>query len=416
MPAAPSYCYLMTVNTWSHPTRCRRTGGYQLIMLLLVMPTAAWAQEGSRNLEVVSQAPVEGGTGAMALEQDRPLVWLARQGGGLLGLDISDLTEPVTAYSMVGSLVHDLAVFQVEGTHYLALASDAPALMILDVSSLAAVQPVATLKRSDGYHALFAYKHSSGRALLFATSGGPVEAFDIEDLLSGQSAPLIAIDTPADVPAATKGFDQAFAGFEPVTATDRLYLAGAGGYYVYDVTDLDSTDALPLLTHISSAAVQRGRAIVPLPDASQALTLAAYRTAPVRIFALNNARVRTATEAWMADWQHEYVALQVRWPFAFVAALEGGLFVVNIFDPESPYTDAWYRTLPLADDAPLERNQRGIVAVDVRNEDGLIVASDLESGFWAFRLEAFSGWSGPQWGLPDMSNAQDWDQGPDRQQ
>ena len=55
---------------------------------------------------------------------------------------------------------------------------------------------------------------------------------------------------------------------------------------------------------------------------------------------------------------------------------------------------------------------KGLFGVDVRNADGLIVGSDMHSGFWAWRLEGFDGWDGREWGVPDISSAQDWENGP----
>ncbi len=54
----------------------------------------------------------------------------------------------------------------------------------------------------------------------------------------------------------------------------------------------------------------------------------------------------------------------------------------------------------------------GVWGVDVRNADGLIVVSDMTTGFWAFRMDGFSGWNGEQWGFPNVSSAQNWDSGP----
>ena len=51
--------------------------------------------------------------------------------------------------------------------------------------------------------------------------------------------------------------------------------------------------------------------------------------------------------------------------------------------------------------------------VDVRNADGLIVISDEASGFWALKMDGFDGWNGHQWGMPNVSSAQDWDNGPE---
>ena len=43
----------------------------------------------------------------------------------------------------------------------------------------------------------------------------------------------------------------------------------------------------------------------------------------------------------------------------------------------------------------------------------LIVISDFTTGFWAFKMDGFDGWNGHQWGMPNQSSVQDWDNGPD---
>ena len=39
--------------------------------------------------------------------------------------------------------------------------------------------------------------------------------------------------------------------------------------------------------------------------------------------------------------------------------------------------------------------------------------SGLGSGLWAFKMDGFDGWNGHQWGMPNISSAQDWDSGPE---
>ena len=36
----------------------------------------------------------------------------------------------------------------------------------------------------------------------------------------------------------------------------------------------------------------------------------------------------------------------------------------------------------------------------------------MTTGFWTFRMDGFSGWNGEKWGVPNISSAQDWDNGP----
>ena len=55
---------------------------------------------------------------------------------------------------------------------------------------------------------------------------------------------------------------------------------------------------------------------------------------------------------------------------------------------------------------------QGTFGVDLRNADGLIVTSG-ESGFWTFRMNGFEGWNGNDWGMPNISSVQDWDNGPE---
>jgi hypothetical protein len=114
---------------------------------------------------------------------------------------------------------------------------------------------------------------------------------------------------------------------------------------------------------------------------------------------------------------------EVRWPYVFVSAYEDGLQVFNMMDPTNPYTVAYYDTY----DGPNQRGWGGVddpegsktavtsgaFGIDVRNADGLILISDFHTGFWAFHMDGFDGWNGHQWGLPNISSAQDWDNGPE---
>ena len=75
--------------------------------------------------------------------------------------------------------------------------------------------------------------------------------------------------------------------------------------------------------------------------------------------------------------------------------------VFNMMDPSNPYTVGYYRP-----------DGGSMWGIDVRNADGLIVASD-RTGFWAFHLDGFDGWNGHQWGMPNISSVQDWDNGPE---
>ncbi len=404
-------------------------------LALLVSQQDALGQEStrsSRNIHAAGHLLIEGGTTAIAIDQDmaRPFAYLATGAApaGLVVIDIADIAVPRLMVQwhvddQAGLTSHGLTIFAHEGRHYLAqaFADDDAAesnigAVVFDVTEPPDIRETARISTQGGYRALFAYRHSSGSSLLLATGGGTLDVYDVADILQEHLAPVARIETPDLPQTAESGFDNVFAGYEPESRQDRLYAAGGGGYFVYDFSDLSEVRQL---TSISSAAVQRGRAVVPTPDGRHVLTLAEYRTAPVRIFDLQPAldgtlpRLRTAVSAWTSNWQNEYVGLQLRWPLAFAAALEDGLQVINVFDPLNPYTDAYYRTatIPEHPQSPLLQPQRGTNAVDVRNADGLIVASDFESGFWAFTLEAFSGWHGHWGGLPNLSTVQHWESG-----
>ncbi|MDE2956899.1 MAG: hypothetical protein OXU68_07845 [Bacteroidota bacterium] len=384
----------------------RFVGAVCLLACLAALQQAA-AQSSSRNLVQVGSVAIEGGLQAIHADQDanRPWVYALDTSGQLLIIDMSDPADARPISQGVGRNAHTLTSFREGADYFLVLGgeqlvkvavADPAAPMVLD--SVAAGQVLADL---------FAYKHSSGATLIFAAGSENVSVYT-EEVSSG---PLLSMEIP-DHPGPGVGFEDVFAGFDPESQQDRLYLAAAGGYYVYDITSVDH----PVLqTTVHSAAVQRGRIMAPISDGRHALTLASYRTAPMRIFPLTQERVRTAVGAWTDNWQSELVDVVVRWPYAFVAALEHGLQVVNVFDPYAPYTDAWFRSTDMEDIAlpPMARAAHGIADVDVRNHDGLIVAADLDYGLWMLELEAFMGWHGHSWGLPNMSDVQDWNHGPD---
>jgi hypothetical protein len=105
--------------------------------------------------------------------------------------------------------------------------------------------------------------------------------------------------------------------------------------------------------------------------------------------------------------------IEVRWPYAFVADYEQGLRVLDIRHPSDPVEVGFYDTYDYRTPYGVGTEAAGAFGLDVRNADGLIVVPDLQSGFWAFRLDGFNGWNGHDWGMPNSSSVQDWDNGPD---
>jgi hypothetical protein len=89
--------------------------------------------------------------------------------------------------------------------------------------------------------------------------------------------------------------------------------------------------------------------------------------------------------------------VEVRWPYAFVSSYEDGLQILNLMDPANPYAVGFSYTYEGPhqagwggpDDPEKHFWDRGVkggvdngaFGVDVRNADGLIVVTDMTSGF-----------------------------------
>lgn len=373
----------------------------------------------------------------VALDQDpaRPLAYVS-VGAVISVVDVADPSRPRVRQNVAidrsigqGPVVRDLAVATIGARRLIVAAVEAEqgnspesTMAVIDVTHSPARPPslvlTVTLPGTSGFSRVFPYKHSGGRELVIAVGGGDAFVFDLELALSGVVEPLARIETPPRVDTRVSGFDGAYAAFEPDSQQDRMYLAGAGGYYVFDFTD----PAAPTLhTRVDAAAVHRGARAVATPDARLLVTSAGYRLSPLYIFDLSMAvgtdikTVRTAIGAWTADWRHYAENFEVRWPYIFVAALFDGFQVVNMRDESDPYTVGYYRTWTgdLPELSSRSDDLQGSWSVDVRNHDGLIAIGDTERGLLLFTVEGFQGWHGRGWGLPNASSVQDWENGPD---
>lgn len=427
--------------------------GVQLGLAVMAAPAnAQWTAEkpGSDNIKVLSH--IELGprlsVSDMDLEQEesRPYAYVGRMQYGPEGprgmdiIDISDETNAKVIYQWriedqdlhLGTGGMDVKHFKYKGRYYVVQSlqfgqggpdSDLGA-VVLDVTDLpdpSKVKEVARIREPElpgGFHNIFIYKHSNGKVLLMATvSGGFAAVYDLGMVVEGKSADAQIARIPVPGQETTRrGYHDFYAGYHVETATDRFYGGGAGGYYVFDITNLDQPELIVSLVGVTG--VRGGHTFTPSPDGRYVVAETEYQYAPLRIFDLKPAldgevkTIRNPISAWTADWRHLVHNHEVRWPLVFVSGYLDGLQVFSLEDPKNPQTVAYYDTYlgPMNTDRTPVFN--GAFGVDVRNSDGLIAVSDMTTGFWLFRMEGFNGWSGKQYGVPDVSSAQKWETGP----
>lgn len=296
--------------------------------------------------------------------------------------------------------------------------------VILDVTGLpdpSTVKEVARLRAPDhpgGFHNIFIYKHSTGRVLLMTTVAGPyAHVYDMGHAVEGFLDDVLVAKIPVpDTSSQRRGYHDFYAGYHPDTAEDRFYGGGTGGYYVYNITELEEPELVITLTGISG--VKSGHTFTPTPDGRYVVAETEYQYAPLRIFDLQPAlngettNIRRPISAWTADWRHLVHNHEVRWPYVFVSGYLDGLQIFSLMDPENPVTVGYYDTYTGPPNKIRYSQFNGAFGVDVRNADGLIIVSDMTTGFWTFRMEGFSGWNGEDWGMPNISSAQDWESVP----
>ena len=406
--------------------------------------------QGSRNVKIVSHLPLGGDftSSDLEIEQElsRPYVYLSRMlVHGTDILDIRDPAKPRMIYSWrigspelhKGTGAMDNKYFKLKGRYYdvqsLQFGQQGPdadaGAHVLDVTSLPDTSKIVDkgyirfAESPGGFHNMYAYKHSDGRVLLFTTTTTHnVNVYDMEKFLGGdaQSGLIAKIPNPETSTGNTRwrGYHDMYLAYDAVTKRDIFYGAGFVGYFVYDVTRPEDPK---LITSIGGAGIDVAHTFTPTPDGRYVVAEAEYQYAPLRFYDLKpglDGTAKTITRpigAWSPRWQGLVHNHEVRWPYVFVSGYEDGLQVVNMMDPTNPYTVGFYDTY----DGPVQAGFgggsvfQGAFGVDVRNADGLIVIEDFRTGFWAFKMEGFDGWNGHQWGMPNSSSAQDWDNGPE---
>jgi len=414
--------------------------------------SAQWTAEkpGSDNIEVLSHLPLGPRLSVsdvdLEQEMDRPYAYVGRMVYGTdgdKGLDIIDISDPRKAkriYSWriedqdlhLGTGGMDVKHFKYKDRYYVVQSlqfrqggpdNDLGA-VVLDVTGLpdpTTVKEVARIREPDypgGFHNIFIYKHSNGAVLLFTTISGPfAHVYDLGRVVEGDLENALVAKVPVpNSESERRGYHDFYAGYHPDSAEDRFYGGGTGGYYVYNVTDLEEPKLLVSLTGIRG--VKNGHTFTPTPDGRYVVAETEYQYAPLRIFDLKpglDGEVETISKpigAWTADWKNLAHNHEIRWPYVFVSGYLDGLQVFSLMDPTNPTTVAYYDTYTGPPNTERYAMFNGAFGVDVRNEDGLIVVSDMTTGFWVFRMEGFQGWKGEDWGMPNISSAQDWKTAP----
>ena len=430
---------------------------FSIALVTALCATVSFAQQntpwttlepGSDNIEVVGHialgAPLS--VAALDIEQEmhRPYAYVSRAGRvnnverGTDIVDMSDPSNPKVIYRWrienqelhSGSGAMDVKHFKLNGRYYVVQGlqfgtgpnNDLGA-VILDVTDLpdpSSVKEVARIYEPElpgGFHNIFIYKHSDGRVLLMTTVRGPgAHVYDLGKLIEGDRENALAAVIP--VPDAQDGrgsYHDFYAGYHTKSDSDRFYGGGSGGYYVYDISDLENPDLLVTLTNITG--VSRGHTFTPGPSGRYVIAETEYQYAPLRIFDLKPAldgeqsNISRPISAWTAHWENLVHNHEVRWPYVFVSGYHDGLQIFSMMDPQNPETVGYFDTYTGSrDQGSMGGNVgNGAFGVDVRNEDGLIVVSDISTGLWTFRMEGFNGWNGEDWGVPHISSVQKWD-------
>jgi len=407
-------------------------------------------QRGSDNIEVLGHLPLGASLSVadMDLEQEmsRPYAYVSRMVYGFDGpkgtdiISLADPEHPVLLYEWriedqdlhqrTGGM--DVKHFKWNGRYYIVQSLQFGAggpdndlgAVILDVTGLpdpSTVREVARIREPEmpgGFHNIFIYKHSDDRVYLFTTAAAPgALVYDLGKVIDGDLANarvgMVPVPESALGSGSGRGYHDFYVGYHPDTGEDRFYGGGTGGYYIYDVSDVTAPELRITLTGVSG--VSYGHTFTPSPDGRYVIAETEYQYAPLRIFDLQPAldgevtNIRSPISAFTADWQHLVHNHEVRWPYVFVSGYLDGLQIFNLQDPVNPVTSGYYDTYVGPPNTERYSQFNGAFGVDVRNEDGLIVISDMSTGLWTFKMEGFQGWNGEHWGYPNISSAQDWD-------
>lgn len=378
---------------------------FMLAVVFLPGTPAAHSEEwtadnpGSPNIKVISHLPLGPRLNVSDIdveqELDRPYAYVGRMVYGTEGdrgmdiIDISDPANPKRIYKWrienqdlhLGTGGMDVKHFKWKGRYYVVQSlqfkqggpdADLGA-VVLDVTGLpdpSTVKEVSRIRAPDlpeGFHNIFVYKHTNGRVLLFATVSGPfahvydlgyvVEGYHddmlvakvpLPDASSERDEPMRDAGRPSNLPTRRMGYHDFYVGYHVDTGEDRFYGGGTGGYYIYNVTDLEEPQLVVSLTGIRG--VRSGHTFTPTSDGRYVVAETEYQYAPLRIFDLKPAldgevkNINRPIGAWTANWKNLVHNHEIRWPYVFVSGYLDGLQIFSLMDPKNPVTVGYYDT------------------------------------------------------------------------
>jgi hypothetical protein len=448
----------------SHRLCTRGIAGLLSLALSAFSPLAVSAQkppgeQSSPNMRLISHLPLGPAltVADIEIEQDlaRPYAYVSRsrQQMGFDIIDLRDIANPKRIYSwgiedpelhpngrgLKGMYIKTKGrYYYVQSFQFGRTGPDVDlGAVIFDVTGLPDVTKIREVRRlrtpmaPGGFHNIFAYKHSDGRAILCTTIVAPptypygAHMYDFDKLIAGAEDYGLIAGVPLPEPrGAANGYHDCHIQFDPATGQDKFYGGGPettylGGNFVFDVT-VPEAPKLLLTMHAQESQQSGGHTFIPSNDGRYAMTImTSYGHNPVRVYDLKPGLegklpiTKIPIGEWTPDPKKSSHMIEFRFPYAIIAAYEDGVHVVNMRDPTNPRTVAFYDTYDELQPFEGLGAANGILGVDVRNADGLIVGSDMQSGFWAFKMDGFNGWNGHNWGMPNASSVQDWDKGPD---
>ena len=433
-----------------------------LFALPLQSQNRTYAPEtGSSNIRVLAHIPLgwQFTIADIEIEQElsRPYAYVQRDFGPA-GFDVINLKDPSKARIMYSWTIekpdlhtgrggsdghyfkHQGRYYYVQSFHFSNAGPDTEVgAIVFDVTGLpdtSKVKEVGRIRAPEapgGFHTLYPYKHSDGRTLLFTTTRGGANVYDMARFLAKDSSQGLLGKVPGlETNGRMAGYHDYYVAYDPTTKQDKLYGAGGTFYVVYDVS---KPEEAKLLTSIFNPNFSLAHTFQATPDGRYAVSQTEFAPSPIRIWDLKPTKdsmpktIGRPIGAWQGTWTMGSHNHEIRWPYVFVGSFEDGLQVFNMMDPTNPYTVGYYNTragaafsgvnlgtgLKAGNAAQVQPGNifNGAWGVDIRNADGLIVISDFKTGFWAFKMDGFDGWNGHQWGMPNISSAQDWDNGPD---